>query len=98
MALSDLTPKLRSDFSIPNRIQGGAVVTSVEQGSAADKLGLKAGDVILSVNHQPAGSASEVTDLIRKAPQGRILFRVRTHDEDGNPTMRFLVVPNDGNQ
>jgi len=98
VALSDLTPKLRNDFHIPTRVQGGAVVTGVEQGSAADKLGLKAGDVILGVNHQPAGSASEVADLIHKAPQGRILLRVRTHDEDGNPTMRFLVVPNDDNQ
>jgi len=98
VALSDLTPKLRSDYSVPNRIQGGAVVTKVAPDSAAEKLGLKAGDVILSVNHQPVTSASEVTDLIHKAPEGKILLRVRTHDEDGNPTMRFLIVPNDPHQ
>lgn len=43
----------------------GGLVRSVESGSAADKAGLKAGDIITSVGGVPASSGTSVSGLIR---------------------------------
>ncbi|NRB75603.1 MAG: Do family serine endopeptidase [Verrucomicrobiales bacterium] len=39
--------------------QDGVLVRSVEPGTSADKAGLKVGDLILSLNGEPAGTAAE---------------------------------------
>jgi serine protease Do len=95
VTLSDLTAKLRQDYSVPQHIQGGAIVTAVEADSPAHKVGLRAGDLILSINHQPVSAAADVAELVHNAPDGRALLRVRTHDEDNKPTMRFYLLQTD---
>jgi len=54
----DLTPELATAFGID--ATRGAVVTQVDSGSPADKAGLKAGDVITSINGRPVQDASDV--------------------------------------
>lgn len=51
---------------------GGALVTAVEKGSAADAAGLKAGDVITSINGQPVRDAGQVADSMRSVREGEI--------------------------
>ena len=51
----------------------GALVSSVDAGSAAEKAGLKAGDVILAVNGRTVDSPSEVMQEIRDAEDGAAL-------------------------
>jgi serine protease Do len=52
--------------------EGGALVTSVEPGSAAEKAGLKAGDVITSIDGQRVRSAEQVVDAIRDVRDGDV--------------------------
>ncbi len=50
--------------------EAGGVIGSVTSGSAADKAGLKAGDVITSINGARADSFTTVTALVRMYPAG----------------------------
>jgi serine protease Do len=49
----------------------GAVVTDVQDGSAAEKAGLKADDVIVRFGGQDVWSAAQLARLVRETPAGR---------------------------
>jgi serine protease Do len=65
----------------------GALITSVEEGSPAQKAGLTPGDVIVMINEAIINSADEVVELFREGRvgevyalrvlQGRIVFNAR---------------------
>lgn len=67
--LAPLTDQLAEYFGA----KAGALVSSVDTGSAAEKAGLKAGDVILAVNGRTVDSPSEVMEEIRDAEDGTAL-------------------------
>jgi serine protease Do len=46
-------------------VQDGVLVRSVRKGSAAEKAGLKAGDVITKVDDTKVGSTGEITRALR---------------------------------
>jgi serine protease Do len=46
-------------------VQEGVLVRSVKKGSAAEKAGLKAGDVITKVDDSKVTSSSEITRVLR---------------------------------
>jgi serine protease Do len=52
--------------------EGGALITSVEPGSAAEKAGLKAGDVITSINGERVRDAKQVVDTMREVGDGDV--------------------------
>ena len=52
--------------------EGGALITSVEPGSAAEKAGLKAGDVITSINGERVRDAEQVLDTMREVGDGDV--------------------------
>lgn len=58
--ISDISEDLISFYGRKN----GAIVTSVESGTAADKLGLKRGDLIVSVNDKEVKSSSSLRNII----------------------------------
>ncbi|HHB92770.1 MAG TPA: DegQ family serine endoprotease [Thioploca sp.] len=60
--LQELTPKLATAFGISNN--KGAVIAKVEPGTAADKAGLKSGDVIIAINNKTINSATDVRNKI----------------------------------
>jgi serine protease Do len=49
----------------------GAVITEVSKGSAAEKAGLKEGDVVLSFQSEKVWSAGQLRRLVRETPPGR---------------------------
>ena len=59
----DLTPDLVQAFNLPNG-RAGAVITKVTASSAADKAGLKAGDIVVEVNSKPVRDASDLRNFI----------------------------------
>lgn len=60
--LQDLDAELAEAFGISNR--QGAVIVNVLEGTPAQKAGLQAGDVIVSVNGRPVQNASAVRNAI----------------------------------
>ena len=61
--VQDITPDLAQAFELRNG-HAGAVVTQVNKGSAAEKSGLKAGDIILAMNDRSMRNASDVRNVI----------------------------------
>jgi len=59
----DITPDLAQAFNLENG-HGGAVVTQVTSGSAADKAGLKAGDIVVEVNKKVVRDSSDLRNYI----------------------------------
>lgn len=69
----------------------GLVVTDVEPGSSADEHGIRAGDVILSVNSRDVSSPDDISKAVEDAAKdGRkaVLFQI-SRDE----TNRFVALP-----
>ncbi len=58
----DLTPELAEAFGIQQR--KGVVVARVEEDSAAEKAGMRAGDVIISVNGDQVEDSADVRNMI----------------------------------
>jgi serine protease Do len=75
VAVSDIDPATRRQLNIPNRIKG-ALITDVAQDSASARAGLKPGDVILEINHQPVRSADDAVELSKDATNKKTLVRL----------------------
>jgi S1-C subfamily serine protease len=60
--LNELTPQLADYFGVKN---GGVLVAGVTKDSPAEKAGLKAGDVITSVNGTAVRGSDDVVDQLR---------------------------------
>ena len=61
VTVQSLTPDLEEYFGVKG---GGALVSSVTRDSAAAKAGLKAGDVIVSINGKPLRDADALVDQL----------------------------------
>ena len=71
MSIGDLTPALRRDLGLEQAT--GVVVRSIEPGGAADRAGLRPGDLLLSINGQEAKSARTVAEVVQKTKSGALL-------------------------
>ena len=58
----DLTPELAQAFSL--EVETGAIVTRIEQGSPAQKSGLRVGDVIVRANGRVVRSSADIHNLV----------------------------------
>jgi serine protease Do len=67
IALNELSPDVRQQFNIPDRVKGAAIET-VRPGSAADDAGLAPGDVILEVNRKPVDGPESCVSAIHAVP------------------------------
>jgi len=79
--LAPLTRDLRGELHLGSSVHG-VVVTGVDNGSLADNLGLSRGDVIMSINQQPANSPKEAADRLRdiaKSPNKTALLLLNRH-------------------
>jgi Do/DeqQ family serine protease len=61
--IQDITPDLRSAFDLDNG-QQGVLITGVGEDSPAEKAGLKAGDVIVSVDGEATASVGQLRSQI----------------------------------
>jgi S1-C subfamily serine protease len=62
VSIYSLTPDTAKSLDIPNT--QGVLVSQVTEGSAADKAGIKPGDVITSINNQSIKSNSELRNAV----------------------------------
>jgi serine protease Do len=71
--LNELTPQLADYFGVKD---GGVLVTSIAKDSAAEKAGLKAGDVITSVNGDRVRHTDDLVDELGDAGQGEVTIGI----------------------
>jgi len=73
VALEDVRPEDVARLHLPE--ERGAVIKEVSKGSAAEKAGLKEGDVVLSFQGEKVWSAGQLRRLVRETPPGRHVSR-----------------------
>ncbi|HEX5278995.1 MAG TPA: Do family serine endopeptidase [Micropepsaceae bacterium] len=69
VVLQDLTPSLATAMSV-NGVIGGAVISDVKSGTAADAAGLKVGDVVIGLDGQPISTSGQLRMEIGTKPPG----------------------------
>ena len=82
-----MTPQLREQFGIKQNMNG-ALITEVDADSKAHAEGLRAGHVILQIEHKTVSDAQDVIDIARGIKGDSILLHVWTRKG-----ARFMVVP-----
>ena len=70
LAVAELTPDMRQQLNIPDRVNGAAV-ESVRPASPADDAGLAPGDVILEINRQPVKTPDSFVSQVHSVPAGK---------------------------
>ena len=71
--LNDLTPQLADYFGVKD---GGVLVSGITKDSAAEKAGLKAGDVITSVNGDRVRHSDDLVDELRDTKDGNVTIGI----------------------
>ncbi|MDI6809844.1 MAG: PDZ domain-containing protein [Candidatus Eisenbacteria bacterium] len=66
--LDELTPQLHEYFDVPDSL--GVLIKGVQKDSPAEKAGIKAGDVILSIDGKKVSDVARAQRLIRKQDPG----------------------------
>jgi S1-C subfamily serine protease len=69
-----LTPQLARYFGVEEG--AGVLVEEVRAGSAAERAGLKAGDVILEVNGTEVGDGAELSETLSEAEEGKVTLTI----------------------
>ena len=69
VSLRDVTPEKAKELKLPG--VAGALVSTVQKGSAAAKAGIEAGDAIIEFDGVHVRSSAELRRLIRETPSGR---------------------------
>ena len=72
VALSDLTPELRTHFGVPEGV--GVMVSKVLDDSPALEAGIEVGDIITSVDGEDIGHAGELAKTIRAYESGETVL------------------------
>ena len=75
VAVSNLDGNARSQVNAPDDLQG-AVITAVAPDSPAAEAGLRVGDVITEINHQPIKNAQDAVKNTEKAAGDQTLVKV----------------------
>ena len=78
VAVSELDQQIQEELKVPANVHG-AVVSEVSPNSAAYEAGLREGDVILEINHQPVKNAQDAVNLTAKPTGGETLVKVWSH-------------------
>jgi len=87
VTVNELTDQLAQYFGA----KGGVLVTSVTEGSPASRAGLRAGDVITSINGQSVGSRDELIRSLRDADTNELtIVLVRDKKES---TVQAMIDP-----
>jgi serine protease Do len=90
LTLADLSPTLRSQFGIEDKV-AGVVITEVADGSVAAEKRVQAGDVIIEISQEAVATPADVETRIEKLKSdGRksALFLLANKDGD----LRFVAV------
>jgi len=89
VGVSELTDQLAQYFGA----RDGVLVTSVTDGSAASRAGLKAGDVITSINGRPVRSREDLVRELRDATGDDVTIGIVRDRKETTVTAKIEVAP-----
>jgi serine protease Do len=90
MQIQNLTDQRRESMGL--REKGGVLVTSVETNSFAEDIGLRQGDVLLSINNHPINTTDDVMKIkAMLKPGDAVAFRVMSKGRGNDWTSAFLA-------
>jgi serine protease Do len=72
LEVQELTPELRARLGIDE--PGGVIVADVEPGGAAERAGLRPGDLILEVDRKPVAGIPDLARALEGAQEGTLLL------------------------
>jgi serine protease Do len=90
LKLVKLTPEIRKQFSLPEAAKG-VVISEVAQNSPAATQGLRSGDLVVALGHDPVAGLDELQQKLgaaKKSGHKNVLVRV---EREGNT--RFVALP-----
>jgi|ERR1051326_4710025 serine protease Do len=88
--IQPLTPELAKQFHLPDE-SSGVMVGGVSPDSAAEKAGVKDGDVIVELNGKKVSDPSSLQLLVAQTPPGtKVNLRLLRSAENGKPTEKNL--------
>jgi serine protease DegQ len=70
VAVQDLTPELAESFKLGD--VKGVLIAEVVRGSPADRAGVKAGDILLSIADKPLTDSTVMLETISSLPPGKV--------------------------
>ncbi|MGA2245901.1 MAG: Do family serine endopeptidase [Verrucomicrobiota bacterium] len=91
--VQDLDRHLRLQLGAPPSV-AGALVIRVSRTSNSFEAGLRRGDVIMEVNHQPVATAKEAESLCKAARTEQIVVKIWHPESGGEGRVRYLSVDN----
>ncbi len=92
--VTDIDSDARQQYGIPSSVHG-AVVTNVDENSNSADAGVRPGDVIQEINHQPVRTADDAVKLSDKAHGNRVLLRIwRASSGGGGGGSSYITVDN----
>jgi len=90
VSVGNVDARAHQQFNIPDDLKG-AIVTDIDESSAAYEAGLREGDVIMEINRKPVVSAEQAVELSAKNDRkGSVLLRVWSRGGT-----RYVVVKED---
>jgi serine protease Do len=90
IGIQSLTPDLARAFDLPDE-SSGVLVSGVNEGSAAEKAGVKDGDVVIDFNGKKVDSPRSLRLLVSQTPPGsKITLRVLRGENGGKPLEKDL--------
>ena len=69
IAVQELTPELAESFKLKDT--QGVLIAEVVRGSPADKAGIKAGDILVSIDGKPLADSTAMLETISALPPGK---------------------------
>ena len=93
VGIKDLTPELARQFKVPDNA-GGALVTQLEDRSAAAEAGVQSGDVIIELNGTPVKDRRNLQLMVgRLSPGDKVSLKVLRDGKEKTFTVALKEMP-----
>lgn len=90
--VQDITPLIAAYMNLSN--QDGVIITTVEKRGPADRIGIKAGDIIVSINGTPVNTADDAQMAVSDISVGdKFQIKILRNKKEINLTMVAIEAP-----